>query len=129
MLYNHRMVRSLGKRHLHPIIAAVLGLVVLGTFVFLRSDIFHDSETNGKKPFSNGTFAPVDYTIDWLAENSITVNRTKRASSYALRNGVQRVLLLLKIHRATENLVLFPIHTENHNYLLNNNVIPLRLRI
>ena len=132
MRYNQYMFQSCRKDQLHSIIVAVLLLVVMGTLVFLRAEIFHDEdiEMSGNKPYSNGMFVPVDHTIDWLAENIISANRTKRATSPAFRNRVARVLVFFETHSAAEYQTLFSIHTANSDYFPNNkNAFPLKLRI
>ena len=130
MSYNCRMVRSLCEKQPYPIFAAILVLVVLGTFVFPGVEISRDIEMSGNRPYSNGVVVPLDHTVDWLAENTITVNRTKRVSSFSLRSNVPRVVLLYKIHSAVEYSLFSSVHTVNPNYFLNSkNTIPLKLRI
>ena len=130
MWYNQHMVQSPGEKQPRPIIAAILVFVVLGTLALLSAEIFFGIETGGSKPYSTGIFAPVDHTIDWLAENAITVSRTKKASAPTLRNGLPRVLMLLKIYSATNYFTLLSVHTTNPDYFSTiKNDIPLKLRI
>ena len=130
MWYNQGMVRSPWEKQPRPIIAAVLALVVLGTLALLGAEIFYGIEMGGSKPYSNGIFAPVDHTIDWFAENVITVNRTKKVASPVLRNGGPRVLMLFKMYSAAEYLTLLPVHTVNPDSFPHiKNDIPLKLRI
>ena len=129
-MYNCCMFQSSGKEKPHPIIAAILVLVILGTLALLRVEFSQDIEMTGNNPYSNGIVIPVDLTVDWLAVNTITVNRIKRIASPSLRNGVLRVLMFLKICSATEYLTLSSIHTTNPDYFLSiKNDIPLKLRI
>ena len=130
MWYNQRMVQSSVGKQSRPIIAAVLVFVILGALVLLSAEFFYDIETGGSKPYSTSIFSPVDHTVDWLAENAISVNRTKKVSYSTFRNGIPRVLMLLKTHSTTENLTLFPVHTVNPDYFADiRNDTPLKLRI
>ena len=129
-MHNCCMIQLPGRKQPRPIIAAILALVILGTLVLLSAEFFYGVEMGRNKPYSSGILAPVNHTIDWLAENAVSVNRAKKVSASTLRSGVLRALMLFKVHSATEYLTLFPVHTANSDSFPHiKNAIPLKLRI
>ena len=130
MLYTQPMVQLPRKKLPYSLIAATLVLAVLGTCIFFRTEIFHDIETIKNKPYSNSVVAPVDHAADWLAENTITVNRIKKVSSPSLWNGTPRAVIYLKTHSAADYSAFSSIHAANPYYFPNcKNTISLKLRI
>ena len=123
------MVHLLNK-FTHPLLAAVLVLAIMGIFVFTRVETPHAIESNGKKPNLDTVVTTVAHTIDWLAESTIIINRTKRAPSLNLRYGMPRLLLFFEIHNANKYIASFTTYTANPDYSLNvKNTILLKLRI
>ena len=120
----------LSKKLLHPIIAVVLVLTIMGIFVFTRVETPHVIESSENKSNSYNTFTTVDPTIDWLAESTIIVYRTKRAPSLSHQYRLPRLLLLFEIHNIIEYLASFAIYTINPDYYVKiENTIPIKLRI
>ena len=129
-MYNCCMVQLPGKKQQRPIIAAILVFVILGTFVLLSTEFFYGNETGENKPCPVALFAPVDHTVDWLAENAVSVNRTKKVSAPTFRSGGLRTLMLFKMYSSTEYHTVSSIYTTNPDYSQNiKNAIPLKLRI
>jgi len=103
-------------------IICTLALSTGETFCFLHI---------GKDSIGSGVFlAPLDHTVDWLAEDTPTVGKAQGYSGTPLRNGILRIFSfagLIVITMFLGNKKYQIIKNDNIPYL--NNIIPLKLRI
>jgi hypothetical protein len=81
------------KRHL-PAVAVYLAVSILGVFTFLAVEPLRSIDLFEGEPASRGVLAPLDYTIDCLAEGPAAMSRGWSFSP--LRSGHLRIPLSLE---------------------------------
>jgi len=100
---------------------------VIGSLIFLKTEMPSTFEMVGRKPYSKSAFAPFDYTVCWLAEETGILNKAKKNSSFAMWNGAPRIQMPVEVLSAAGSLIIF---LANHIYFHNiSSAIPLKLRI
>jgi len=121
------MINSLRKKCFHPFLAALLVLAVIGSLIFLKTEMPNTFGTVGRKPYSKSAFVPFGNTVYWLAEETGILSKVKKNSLSAIWNGAQPVLMPIGIQSTAGCFILF---LTNYIYYHNiNNVVPLKLRI
>jgi hypothetical protein len=124
------MVLFSGKKWPRRILAVYLILVIMGTFIFSMAENLDFSGMNINQTVSGGFFASIEYTIDWLIEDTTIISKANGYPSSPLRNGTLRIFMFLGIHTAgifLSQLLLKKIKIDNISIL--KNTIPLKLRI
>jgi len=111
--YHRRMAGALPKRFISPIIAAILVLVIFGVYILIITDPPDGIEISGKKLGPARVFDKFDHS-DWLAENSVGINRGNNDA--LLRSGVFRELILFAMHSTDGYLSELSIQTAKNNY-------------
>ena len=107
------------------LILAILGSVALSTD---KPSYFEDFSKDSLG--SSSYFSPIVLTIDWLAENSPTINKAHKYSHPSLRNGLLHVftsigVTVIAMFLAKSN---FKIE-KNNSFPVIKNLVPLKLRI
>ena len=120
------MVKPSGDKHHANFIAAVLVLVIFGTYVLVLADPPDTVEIGGKRLSPIRVFDQFDQS-DWLAENN---DRSNGVSSSSLWNGLFRELMSAVMQSTDDYLTMFSVQTVKADGLPNSkNTIQIKLRI
>jgi hypothetical protein len=121
------MVNSLQKKYFRPFMATLLVFAVIGSLIFVKTEMPNTFGLVGSKPYSKSAFAPFGNTVYWLAEETGILYKAKKNLSYAMWNGVPQVQMPVEALCAAGSLIIL---LTNHIYIHNtSSVIPLKLRI
>ena len=105
-------------------------LAIIGSFTLSLSQAFSYEKKNRDILESGGYFSSIALTIDWLAEDTLTISKAHRNSNSLFRICLLRVFTLtgiagIAMFLAKSNLKI----NKNDNITIINNLIPLKLRI
>ena len=121
------MINSLQKKYFHPFMAALLVFAVIGSLIFLKTEISNTFEMMGRKPYSKSVLAPFGNTVYWLTEETGISSKARKNSSPVMWNGAPQVQIPVEVLSSVRSLIMF---FRNHIYFQNiNYAIPLKLRI
>jgi len=121
------MIDSLQKKYFHPFIAALLVFAVIGSLIFLKTEMPSKFEMVGRKPYSKSAFAPFGNAVYCLAEETVILSKAKKNSSCAMWNGAPQVQIPAEALRVAISLITLLtdyIYFQNISY-----AILLKLRI
>jgi len=107
-----------------------LALAIIGTFAFSIGQTFSYENSNQNNLSSIVYISSTAHTIDWLAEDTPTVNKAYKYSNSPLRNSLLRIFTLPGIISIA--LLLAKSHYKqykNDNAPRIKNLVPLKLRI
>ena len=119
-----------GKKWLKFVLPIYLILAIAGSFAFSAGKDLLYANTNGDIPGSGSYFSSTVRTVDWLAEDTPTINNANKHSNTLLRNRLIRVFAItgifgIAVFFAKSN---FKIN-KNDNFPKIKNLVPLKLRI
>jgi hypothetical protein len=124
------MIFLLKKKWDWLILAGYFFVAVTGTFSFSIAEPFRSIDLLEDNPVLSGSFASINTSIDYLAENVIITGKAQGRSFSPLGNGIMRIVMLLKKQNAGAVLSQSSIKTiEDSKYLNIKSTIVLKLRI
>jgi len=124
------MVSNTGKKLLLVVLLTYLLFAVPGYFVSVMEETFPSINLNTKKINSYINFSPMIHTVDWVADDSGTVDKAHGKSSSPLRNGTLRIFSheqMCIILMCFAILFIFTIK-KDYIFILKNN-IPMKLQV
>jgi len=106
--------------------AALLVLAVIGSLIFLKTEMPNAFGMVGRKPYSKSAFTPFGSTVYWLAEETGILSKARKNSSSAMWNGAAQIQMPVEALGAAGSLIIF---LANQIHFFISNAIPLKLRI
>ena len=107
--------------------AAMLVFAVIGSLIFLKTEMPHAFEMAGRKPYSKSAFASFGNAVYCLAEETGILSKAKKNTSSAIWNWAPLVQIPVEALCATGSLIIL---LADHIYLHNiNYAITPKLRI
>ena len=117
------------KRKLYGFLAFYLAVALTGMSAFSAAEDLHFYEINGKLTNFSGFLTPINYTVDYLAEETITTGMG-RHSSCSLFNRLMRIFSLSAIQHTGICITGSLLYTADDFYVpIPKNSILLKLRI
>jgi hypothetical protein len=124
------MILFLGRKWPCLILAAYLVVAIMGLFTFAAAEPLRSVDLWADEPESDVFFAPIDFTIDCLAEGETVMSRVRGYSFFPLRTGFLRILMLIGLQYAGFILIQSSLKkSEKVNYLTIKNAVLLKLLI
>ena len=130
LCYDFFMIQNILKKRSKLVLLVYLILALIGSSAISAGEAFWVEHTNNDSMSSGRHFSSIDYTIDWLAGNVITIRKARGYSNSPLRNGLLRVITLagtiaIAIYLVGANLKII----KNDNIPILKNLVLLKLRI
>jgi len=118
------------KKRLKIVLPVFLILAITGSFALSTGKDLPNTNSNKDNPGSGSYFSSTVRTVDWLAEDTPTINNANKYSNTPLRNGLIRVFIFtgifgIAMFHAKSN---FKIN-KNDIFPKIKNLVPLKLRI
>jgi len=112
------------------VLFACLILALIGSSAISAGEAFYLEDSNNDNLNSGRYFSSIDYNIDWLASNILTLRRVRGYSNSPLRNKLLRIftftgIFSIALYLAGANLKII----KNDNIQILRNLVPLKLRI
>ena len=127
LLYDSYMVH---KKWAKFVLFAYLILALIGSSAISAGEAFYLEDSDDDSLSSGRYLSSIDYTIDWLAANILTLRKARGNSNSLLGNRLLRVftfagILSIALYLVGENLKII----RNDNIQIIKNLVPLKLRI
>ena len=120
---------GVGKRKSKIVLLACLMLALIGSSVISTGEAFRFEYSNNDSMYSGRYFSSINHTVDWLAEEILTLRKARGYSNSMLRKKLLCVFtfagtIAIAIHLAEASL-----KTKNDNTTIVKNPVLLKLRI
>ena len=123
------MILNVREKWFRLALPAYLILAILGSFALSTDKSFYFEDFSKDSLGSSSYFSPIVLTIDWLAENSPTINKAHKYSHPSLRNGLLHVFTSIGVTVIAMFLAKSNFKTnKNDNFPILKNLVPLKLR-
>jgi len=112
------------------VLFAYLILALIGSSAISAGEAFYLEDSDDDSLSSGRYLSSIDYTIDWLAANILTLRKARGNSNSLLGNRLLRVftfagILSIALYLVGENLKII----KNDNIQITKNLVSLKLRI
>ena len=124
------MVLCFSNRRNSLILSGYLIFATMGTFTFATAETFRFDESPEEALMSERVFTELDYTIDWLLEETTIISSVNNLAS-PIGHGSLRMLALLGVQSFLLSSALLSLLQiiQKKSYLAIKNTILLKLRI
>jgi hypothetical protein len=128
--HNDGVALFLKHRWLRLVLAAYMGVAMMGTFIFVLMESLPEARAAGDVLTPGGVFASIDYAIDCLFESESATGKAGRHSYSVARNGFLRIITPAELQNSETFFSRLSLRTiAETNHFNKKNSILLKLRI